>query len=1154
MSTVISPRRLALLAALCSALSVISYAQTAQVTGRINDAAQAIVPGAAVTVTNLDTGIERTTTTNDEGYFTVPLLPRGNYKVGVSKPGFKPVARTGVNLDEGQVLRLDLQLETGEVQDAVEITGAAPLLEAATPTMSTVIPNEKITQLPLLNRNIITLAALAPTVRPVGAFGGLPVSSFDGARMSIGGGPPSSNNLMIDGVSAENFTSGGLNVFLSVDATEEFRIVTRNPSAEYGRTGGGVVNIVSKSGTNEWHGSAYEFHRNRALNAANFFFNRNRRPDALGNLPKKPQFTLNQWGATLGGPVVKNKTFFFFNYEGFELRETQQAIRTVPTALQRQGDFRGTLDAQGRQVMIYDPATTRPNPAGAGFIRDVISCNGVQNVICPNRIHPVAKALLDFYPQPNQPGVAGTGANNFFGLVGVPQNKRIYGIKLDHNFTASRRLSGRYTYDDTFRGDPNFFANDAEPNESALPFRRDSVALNYTDALSSTIVMEMKAGLNRYAPNRITRSLGFDLTKLGFNSAVNNLVQLRQFPRFNISDVNVIGASQGDQLIQANNAYTFGAAATQTLGKQTLKYGVEQRIYQLNNSQLAVPVLDFSFSRAFTQGPTPNATGANVGYGLATFLLGHPTAGAVSRFASSTYTVKNTGLYLQDDYKITPKLTLNLGLRWEYEGPLTDRYDAIANFDPTLATQVGNVPVRGGLIYPNKDSLSRGHREASYKDFQPRLGFAYQLFEKTVVRGGYGIYYLPSTGNFVTLGRTGFDQTTPLIATDAGVNGGFSPVANLTNPFPGGALAPTGNTGGPTTGVGTGVSANLRTMGRGYSQQANFNVQHELPGQFLVEVGYAMNRGVGLPANRTYDYLPFAVRQRFTRAELEQQVPNPFFGIIRTGGLSNATVQRQTLLDTYPQYLGAAGLDSWASSIYHAMTVKVERRFTRGFSVLASYTWSKLIDDNLGNGANGFTDGGNEGVQDWDNLRAERSISSNDLPHRFVLTALYDLPFGKEGHPVYRAIVGGWQLNGILTLQSGNPIGVTVGAGGRFLAGSRPNLVGDPDPGSSRSIDNWLVKTPGAAFDYPAERTPGNGPRNLSNYRTDGLSTLDLAMHKNFSITERFRLQFRAEAFNFTNTPTFGQPGTGFGNANFGVITSTVTQARQVQLGLKLLF
>lgn len=489
------PHQLLWLSIFLLTVSFGTWAQTAQLTGRVVDASQAVIPGAAVTITNLDTGIERATTTNNDGYFTVPSLPRGNYKVTVAKTGFKSLARPSLNLDEGQVLRLDLTLELGEVKEAVEVTGAAPLLESATPTMSTVIGNQKITQLPLLNRNIITLAALAPGVRPVGAFGGLPVSSFDGARMSISGGQPATNNLMIDGIAAENFTSGGLNIFLSVDATEEFRIVTRNPSAEYGRTGGGVVNIVSKSGTNEYHGSAYEFVRNRAFNAGDFFFNRNRQPTQ-----KKAQFNLNQWGATFGGPVWipklydgHKRTFFFFNYEAFELRETQQATRTVPTALQRQGDFRGTLDAQGRQVTIYDPATTRPNPNGAGFIRDVVSCNGVQNVICASRINPVAKAILDFYPAANAAGTI-TGGNNFFGLASVPQRKRIYGGKVDHNFTQSRRLSGRYTYDYTFRGDANFYGNDGEINTSPCHFNAQVLRSITPTRCPQPLCLKPKAG------------------------------------------------------------------------------------------------------------------------------------------------------------------------------------------------------------------------------------------------------------------------------------------------------------------------------------------------------------------------------------------------------------------------------------------------------------------------------------------------------------------------------------------------------------------------------------------------------------------------------------------------------------------------------------
>lgn len=1119
-------------------------AQTAQVTGRVSDPADASVAGATVTVTNVETGITRDVVSNEEGYYTISSLPNGSYRLSVARDGFKSVNRSDLTLNEGQVLRLDFALEIGGAQETVEVTGSSALaLEKETPTVSTVIPNEKIVDLPLVNRNIITLAALAPTVRPVGQFGGLPVSSFDGARLSIGGGPPSSNNLQIDGIAAENFTSGGLNIFLSVDATEEFRVITRNPSAEFGRTGGGVVNIISKSGTNEFHGTLYEFHRNAALNANDFFLNRAGRD--------RPKFILNQYGATIGGPIFKKRTFFFFNFEGFRLIEGQQAVRTVPTAAQRNGDFRGTLDAQGRQVMIYDPATTRPNPNGAGFIRNVISCNGEQNVICPDRINPVARAVLNSYPLPNQPGIAGTGANNFLGVISVPSNKDIYGIKIDHNFTPTRRLSGRYTYDKTFRGDTNIFGNVAEPNESELVFRRDSVALNYTDALTPTLLVEARAGLNRYAPTRIVRSIDFDLTSLGFAPALNSQVQLRQYPRFNISDINTIGSSQGDQLIQANNSYTAGVNFTKTLATQSIKFGVEQRVYQLNNTQISIPVAQFDFSRSFTQGPNPASTGTNLGYGVATFLLGNPTGGSVGRFAVSTYTVKHTGLFVQDDWKVTPKLTLNLGLRWEYEGSATDRYDAIANFDPALPVTVGGVNFRGGLIYPGTGDLSRGYRDVSKTDFGPRVGFAYQLFDRTVLRAGYGIYYLPTTGNYVTLGRTGYDFSTPLVATDGSVNGGFSPTANLANPYPSGVLAPIGNTGGPTTGFGTGVAGNLRSLKRGYSQQFSANVQHELPGSFVVELGYVGNRGVSLAANRVYDYLPAAARQQFTVAQLQETIPNPYLGIITTGTLAQQRVARATLIDTYPQYLGASGLDSWGDSIYHAGTIKVDRRFMRGFSVLAAYTFSKLIDNNLGNGLNGFTDSGNEGVQNWDDLRAERSISSNDLPHRLTVSAIYDVPLGREGNRVYRALLGGFQINPILTVQSGNPIGITTGAGGQPFAGNRPNLIGDPRP-DDPTLDRYLNS---AAFQVAPALTFGNAPRNLPDYRSPGLKTLDVALMKNIAFTESRRLQLRAEGFNITNTPQFGNPNTSFGTGGFGFITSTRAGTfRQFQVAAKFYF
>ncbi len=374
---------------LSSALLLASLlpAQTAQITGRVTDASQSVIVGAKVVVANTETGVRREIATNNEGYFTAPLLARGTYRVEVQQAGFKSAVRDGLTLDEGGSIRADFSLEVGAVTESVEVSGAAPLLETERPTLSTVIPNQKILDLPTVGRNPLQFALLVPGVRAVGLFGDLPVSAFDGSRASIGGGNPSGNNYMVDGIAAENFTSGGLQTPLSVDATEEFRIIVRNPSAEYGRTGGGVINLISKSGTNEYRGSAYFFHRNENMNATDFFLNRAGRA--------KAPLVFNQYGATFGGPIKKDKTFFFFNWEKFSDRRVTQTFRTVPTALQKAGDFSRTLDNQGRLTAIYDPLTTTVNPANpAQRIRTAFD----GNVLPASRISPAARAMMSYYP------------------------------------------------------------------------------------------------------------------------------------------------------------------------------------------------------------------------------------------------------------------------------------------------------------------------------------------------------------------------------------------------------------------------------------------------------------------------------------------------------------------------------------------------------------------------------------------------------------------------------------------------------------------------------------------------------------------------------------------------------------------------------------
>ncbi|MCL5743164.1 MAG: carboxypeptidase regulatory-like domain-containing protein, partial [Acidobacteria bacterium] len=703
-------------AAIWFSFSLICFAQTAQLTGRITDSSEAVVPSVDVVVTNISTGLARTTKSNAVGYYTMPLLPRGSYRVAVRSTGFKPIERSGITLDEGQALRLDFVMEVGAVTENIEISGTPTLIETTTNAVSTVIPNQRLLDMPMRGRNFFSLVDLVPGVRGLGDYSDIPVAAWGSAQAAIGGGTPGGNNLMVDGIAAEGVASGAFNVFLSLDAIEEFRIITRNASAEYGRTGGGVINVVSKSGTNDYHGSVYEFLRNRVFNANGFFSNRVGRDD-------RPAQQFNQYGAAVGGRVIRDKTFFYFNFEQVRRRSQSRVFRTVPTLLQREGDFSRTFNPSGQMIRIYDPYTSRMDPQRPGNrIRDPFP----GNVIPSNRINPVSRAVLDYYPLPNLPGSPVTEANNFFGQGAAPLDKNAWGIKIDHNFTANRRLSGRFTYDMTSTRAANFYGNIAEPGNAGSDFPRRSFALNYTEAIRPDLLLEARAGVNRFFNSRVPRAYGFDIAKIGLPATLNSQIQYPLFPRFTPAGVAEIGPNQSDFIRQSNDAWSGAAAITKIRGSHVMKFGVEQRIYMYNNTQNG-PVMNFDFAATFTRGPDPNVASARDGNGLATFLLGTPTGGQSRRWIPITSRATNFGAFIQDDWKVSPKLTLNLGLRWEFEGAITDRYNALSNFDPRVETKVNDLTLRGALVYPGTSGLSRGLRDNSFNDFGPRFGFAYQL-------------------------------------------------------------------------------------------------------------------------------------------------------------------------------------------------------------------------------------------------------------------------------------------------------------------------------------------------------------------------------------------------------------------------------------------
>jgi outer membrane receptor protein involved in Fe transport len=1105
-------------------------AQSGAITGIISDSSSSAISGASVTAVNTETGVSRKETTNDQGIYSISLLPQGIYTVSVTAAGFDGIQRTQLRLDQAQVLRLDLSLTVGSVATTVQVSAQAPALDQETTSLSTVLEKATVVNLPLNGRNVNGLINLVPGVVGSNNFGAFDGSAYGDSRVSIGGGTPSSNSWQIDGTADENHTSGGAEMVPSPDATEEIRIITRDASAEYGRLGGGAVDYITKSGTNEYHGSLWDFVQNNVLNANNYF------TKAAGQ-PIAP-YSQNQYGATFGGPIIREKTFFFANWEGFRQFTAAQAFYTVPTDLQKQGDFSQTYDSTGQQVPIYDPLSTAPNPASPGsYIRTAFP----NNKIPADRLNPVAAAIATYYPEPNLAGDPYTGIDNFFGQATTSNVRNNMGLRVDDYLTPARQLAARYIWDRDHVLSPQYYGadNPGTIGTSATQYLRDSALLSYSDALRSNLLIEARAGFNRFGIDRIPVSTGFNAAKLGFPESLNSEQQFPVFPYFSFSTTAPIGSTPGDAASQRSNTFSVGSTITWVKGRHNLKAGFDGRLYEWNSIQGA-GLIQFSIDRTYTSGPNPNVAAVN-GYDFASFMLGYPTSGTLYRYQNYEYSTYYEGAFVQDDWKITSRLTANLGLRYDHEGATTARHNNIANFDPNLQTTDDGVQLNGGLVFPGVNGLSRGNRNTTFLNFGPRVGLAYQAAPKMVVRAAFSVFYLPGTGEFVRLSDTGFSSQTAYLAT---TNGGLTPAGSLSNPFPDGIVEPTGSSLGPLTGLGTSITGNVRNFVTGTSEQYSANVQRQF-GTYTLEIGYMGNHGLHLPADFSYDYLSAGALSQ--GAALQQLVPNPYAGIIHVGALAEPTVTRASLLTAYPQFTGVTSLSNWAGSNYQAGTIRLQHNYGSGLTFLASYTWSKLLDTNLGNGENIFADSGSNTVQNWGNLKAEKALSTSSQPQRLVISAGYALPYGRSGSHLYRALAGGWRTNIILSAESGDVIGVTADA--PLYGGSRPNLVGNPHL-SNPTHTLWLNR---AAFQNIAPFTFGNSPRNLPNTFTQPLFNLDASLVKNVTFAERYRAEFRFEAFNATNKATFGNPDSNINDTNFGQITTirTGTNPRIVQLGVK---
>ncbi len=1068
---------------------------TGSLTGIVTDPTQARLPEVILKLINEETGVALSVTTNEQGEYTFPLLGSGRYRLEAEKQGFQRISRTAIVIELGRVVRLDVTLQLGQVTESVEVSAAAPLLESETSTVGQFIENKTIVDMPLNGRRVGQLLALmghavyitGDVIRP---------------RVVVAGSRSDQQQWLLDGVNASNVALEVSQALFNppVEAVQEIRVLQNAYSAEFGNSAAGVVSMSTRSGTNKFTGVLYEYFRNEKLDARDFF------------AAQKAPLRWNVYGVALGGPVIRNKTFLFTHNEWQRQRIGVTRLFTVPTEGQRRGDFSGTLTAGGALIPMFDPATSRPDPANAAR---TIRTQFPNNLIPASRVDPVGAKLVPLWPVANRAPSNQAGANNFVRNASNALNLTTWTTKIDHILGNNDRLSARFILHDfpTFNT-PAFDEPAADPNANDVDRRAYSFVVNEIHNFSPTVINDFRFNWQPRRFHPVTPGLdqGWP-TKLGLRG-----VSDRAFPRINAAGYVSMGPTNAERIQMPINDTHIVDAISVFKGSHSWRFGGELRLSRnkedLNNL--------ISGQLGFGLQPTSQPGVTNTGNAIASLLVGFPNTGDIRDPDILDRRAKYFAFFAQDDWKLTPTLTLNLGIRWETHTPRFDANDRQNSFDRAMINPVSNTP--GVITFANRDGLGRQIYNGDYNNFMPRFGFAWKPFglSRTVVRGGYGIFFgppLPGSNNNSLGFETSGDFSTP----DNGITAPFL----LRDGFPDTSRAALGPAfGAVRVGQPVRVAPDFIDQERriGYMQQWNFVIQHDLGWQSVLELSYLGTVGHKLPG---------------PGANINQ-VP------VELMGPGNAQIRRP-----FPQFGNVvSSTPFWGNSSYHGINVKVEKRFSGGLNFLLNYTHSKFIDDVTSNQELGQAGGG---IQNIYNRRVEKALSGNDVRNRFVVSSVYELPWGKNrrwmngGWPAIA--FGGWNIGAITTLQNGSPNGFVTqnNTTNAFGGAQRVNVLRDPTlPKSERRLDRWFDTTALAA---PAQFTFGTGPRTL--LTGPGLANVDLSLLKNFAIRERLNVQFRAEAFNAFNRVNLEDPGRSLGSPQFGVVGAT-RESRSLQLGLKL--
>jgi|SRR5579875_1616344 len=1142
---------------LTATLPSVIYGQVsvATITGLVKDPQGMPIAGAHVEITNLNTGVLYPATTNGAGLYVVPLLPPGIYSTKVTSQGFMRAEIANLPLRSGDRLEKDFQLQLGTVTQSVVVTSSAAPLEM-TASREQIVPEKAVEDLPLLGRNTVLLSLLTPGVKFPSTDTANATRPFDNGGMDamlINGGVMYRNNFTLNGLPDTASESAGnpgeLSFVPPPDAVSEVSVATSSYDAQYGHSGGGTINVNLKSGTNAFHGAAYDYVRNTIFNA-------NRWENNAKGVPRTP-YHWNQPGVEIDGPVYlptfyngHDKTFFMFSWERIQDSIPQPYLASVPTPAQRNGDFSSTT-FNGVPITIYDPLTTIQTAPGV-YSRTPFP----GNIIPSNQINPIAAKVLTYYPSPNTPGTIDHLNNYFDGNSVVTDKYDAFSTRVDQAINLKNRLWLSLFHSDRHQVEPTYNFPDPAASPLYLHWRLNrGGAVDWTATLNPTTVFDVSYGIEQHQFAIRFYNFGFNPEKLGYSPALVSQFAQLTFPQFVATGYTSLG--NNGSVFTYTTTQAVQATLTKVVARHTFKWGTQFNVVLNNYNSPTSSSGTFTFDPTFTQ-LSPLIVNPLQGNSFASEILGYSTSGSVPINGSFAYSSHYYALFMQDDWRVSQRLTLSLGLRWDVETPLTERHNQLNAgfaFNQPSPLQVPGYNLTGGLLFVN--GSHRSGFITDYNNVQPRIGIAYRLNNKTVVRGGFGVFYLPT---FDIPGTQGFSVSTPYVASN---NGNATPANSLSNPYPGGILRPSGSSKGLATLLGTSISFADPSRVIPRNEQFSFGFEREFPYHIVADVSYVGARTHELEVSQNIDAVPLEDLSLGTK--LNTVVPNPFKGLLPGTNLNGPTITLQQSLLPYPQYTGITENDiPIGHNSYNALQVRVERRFLSGLFLALNYTFSKNLQ------ATSFLN-----PQDGTNpSKLANQLAPYDVPQNLNISGGYELPFFRNRHGILHQILSGWQINTVFTYTSGTPVPApTVVSGqpgvGVASTGINPAI---PNPSRQAAFNTCYISLSGTRQDCSSPSQPAAWIQ-LPPFSLNTLTPLlpnirlvrppldDVSVFKTFPIRERLNLQFRVESFNVANTVWFPAPNTVLTSPLFGQTTlapggfaSTANDPRVFQLSARLMF